>query len=173
MTPLLAVGLVGGAGLALGIAVLFNRLVSARQRVNEGWAAIDVQLKRRADLIPNLVEAVRGYAAWERDTLERVVLARRSLTAAGDPHTAARANDELTGALHALFAVAEAYPDLKANERFAELHTDLVDTEDQIAFARNYYNGAVEALNIRVQSFPGLLVAGLFGFREAEYFKNS
>ena len=141
------------------IAVLFNRLVSARQRVNEGWAAIDVQLKRRADLIPNLVEAVRGYAAWERDTLERVVLARRSLTAAGDPHTAARANDELTGALHALFAVAEAYPDLKANTNFLQLQEELTGTEGRIAYARQYYNDSVLKYNTKIQTVPASIIA--------------
>ncbi|HUF48758.1 MAG TPA: LemA family protein [Vicinamibacterales bacterium] len=164
----IAVGLV----LVVVMAVFYNGLVRARQRVREGWAAIDVQLQRRVALIPNLVEAVRGYAAWERDTLERVVTARRALAAAPGPGAAARANDELTSALHTLFAVAEAYPDLKANERFAQLQTDLVDTENQIAFARNYYNGGVEAYNIRVQSFPGLIVARMFRFREAEYFRT-
>jgi LemA protein len=159
-----------GLGLLGVLAFLYNGLVRARQHVREGWSAIDVQLKRRADLIPNLVEAVRGYAGYERGTMERIVDARGALKAASHPSAAARANDSLSGALQVLFAVAEAYPDLKANERFAQLQTDLADTENQIAFARNYYNGAVEAYNVKVQSFPNLLVAGLFGFTAAEFF---
>jgi LemA protein len=158
------------AGLVIALAVLYNGLVRARQRVREGWSAIDVQLQRRASLIPNLVEAVRGYAAYERDTMERIVEARGSLRAATGPAAAARADGALTSALETLFAVAEAYPDLKANERFADLQADLADTENQVAFARNYYNGAVEAYNIKVQSFPGFVAARLFGFKTAEYF---
>jgi LemA protein len=152
------------------LAVFYNGLVRARQRVREGWSAIDVQLQRRASLIPNLVEAVRGYAAYERGTMERIVEARGALRAAAGPGAAARANGELSRALGTLFALAEAYPDLKANERFAGLQADLVDTENKVAFARNYYNGAVEAYNIKVQSFPGLLAAKLFGFQVAEFF---
>jgi LemA protein len=159
------------AGLVLVVAVFYNLLVTARQRVREAWSAIDVQLQRRASLIPNLVEAVKGYADYERDTMQKVVAARGQLTAATGPHQAAEANDNLTSALRTFFAVAEAYPDLKANERFAQLQTDLTDTENKIAWARNYYNGAVEAYNIRVQSFPSLLVASLFRFRPAEFFK--
>jgi len=149
---------------------LYNGLIRSRQRVREGWSAIDVQLQRRASLVPNLVEAVRGYAAYERGTMERITEARGALKAAPSPAAAARANDTLTSALSTLFAVAEAYPDLKASERFAQLQADLADTEDKIAFARNYYNGAVEAYNIKVQTFPGLLAARLFGFRAAEFF---
>jgi LemA protein len=158
------------AGLVAAAAVLYNGLVRARQRVREGWSAIDVQLQRRASLIPNLVEAVRGYAAYERGTMERVVEARRALRAATGPGAAASANGELTRALGTLFALAESYPDLKANERFAALQADLTDTENKVAFARNYYNGAVEAYNIRVQSFPGLVAARVFGFKPAEFF---
>jgi len=148
----------------------YNGFVRARQRVREGWSAIDVQLQRRASLIPNLVEAVRGYAAYERGTMERIVEARNLLQAASGPGAAAQANGKLTHALGALFALAEAYPDLKANERFASLQADLSDTENKVAFARNYYNGAVESYNIRIQTFPGVLLAGLFGFRAAEFF---
>jgi LemA protein len=157
------------AGLGL-IAILYNGLVRARQRVREAWSAIDVQLQRRASLVPNLVESVTGYAAYERETLQRVVAARSALGDASTPSAAARANADLTSALGTFFALAEAYPDLQASERFAQLQTDLTDTENQIAFARNYYNGAVEAYNIRVQTFPGLLVAGPFGFQAAEFF---
>jgi LemA protein len=152
------------------LAALFNGLVRARQRVREAWSAIDVQLQRRASLIPNLVEAVRGYAAYERGTMERIVEARGRLRAASGPLAAARADAELTRALDVLFALAEAYPELKANERFAQLQADLADTENNVAFARNYYNGAVEAYNIKVETFPGLVVARLFGFRTAEFF---
>ncbi|MGE0704884.1 MAG: LemA family protein [Vicinamibacterales bacterium] len=155
------------------VALLYNGLVRARQRVREGWAAIDVQLQRRASLVPNLVEAVRAYAEYERDTLERITEARGSLRAAQGPSAAARADAELSAALGHLFAVAEAYPDLKASERFAQLQADLTETENLIAFARNYYNGGVEAYNIKVESFPSLLVAGAFGFTPAEFFSTS
>lgn len=167
MTPAVVVA---GAALVVAIVVLYNGFVRARQRVREAWSAIDVQLQRRASLIPNLVESVKGYAAYERDTLRRVVESRTALGAAHTPSAAARANDDLTGALGTFFAIAEAYPDLKATERFAQLQTDLTDTENQVAFARNYYNGAVEAYNIKIQSFPGMLVAGPFGFPPAEFF---
>jgi len=162
------------AGLiALVAIVLYNRLVGSRQRVREAWSAIDVQLQRRTSLIPNLVETVRGYASWERDTMMRVVEARGALHAASGPQAAAAANAQLTGALRMLFAVAEAYPELRANARFAQLQADLTDTENQVAFARNYYNGAVEAYNIRAQTVPGVLVARLFGFHPAEFFATN
>ena len=154
----------------LGLVLLYNGLVAASQHVREAWGAVDVQLQRRASLIPNLVEAVKGYAEYERGTMERVVSARSALGAAAGPRDAARANAELTSALGTFFAVAEAYPDLKANERFAQLQTDLTDTENKIAYARNYYNGAVEIYNVKVESVPGLLVAGPAGFRRAEFF---
>lgn len=150
--------------------LLFNRLVAARQRVREAWSAIDVQLQRRASLIPNLVQAVKGYAEYERGTLEKVVQARTALGTASGPRASAQANAELSAALTAFFAVAEAYPDLKASERFAQLQTDLSDTENKVAFARNYYNGAVELYNTRVQTVPGILVARPFGFAPAEFF---
>jgi LemA protein len=159
-----------GVGAAAVLAWMYNRLVSARLRVREAWGAVDVQLQRRASLIPNLVESVQGYAAWERDTMQRVVEARGALAGATGPRGAARANDDLSRALGTLFAVAEAYPELQASERFAQLQSDLADTENRIAFARNYYNGAVETFNIRVESFPGLLVARAFGFRPADFF---
>jgi LemA protein len=156
--------------LAVALVVIYNGLVGARQRVREAWSAIDVQLQRRASLIPNLVEAVKGYAGYERETLRRIVEARGAVSAAAGPRAAAEANRELTGALRSFFAVAEAYPDLKASERFAQLQTDLADTENKIAYARNYYNGAVETYNIKVESVPGLLVARLLGFTSAEFF---
>jgi LemA protein len=161
---------VATAALAVAGIVIFNRLVGARLRVKEAWAAIDVQLQRRASLIPNLVEVVKGYAGYERDTLSRVIDARGALDAAAGPRSAARANDDLGAALGRLFALAEAYPALKADAQFARLQQELADTEDKIAFARNYYNGAVELYNTRAQTVPGLLVAGPFRFRPAEFF---
>jgi LemA protein len=157
-------------GLVVGVAIAYNGLVRGRQHVREGWAAIDVQLKRRASLIPNLVEVVKGYAEYERGVMTRVTEARASVAAAAGPAAAARANADLTGALRQFFAIAEAYPDLKANERYAQLQRDLADTENKIAYARNYYNGAVEIYNVRVESFPGLLIAKAFGFAPAEFF---
>ena len=156
--------------IALVAAIVFNGLVAARQRTREAWSAIDVQLQRRASLIPNLVETVKGYAGYERDTLKKIVDARGALGQAAGPRAAAQANDTLTKALGSFFAIAEAYPDLKANERYAQLQADLADTENMIAFARNYYNGAVEAYNIRVQRVPDLLVARALGFHAAEFF---
>lgn len=169
-TPVIVAAVAGLVVLVLVLVLLYNGFVRARQRVREAWSAIDVQLQRRASLVPNLVESVKGYAAYERDTLERVASARTALGAATTPSAAARANADLTGALGTFFALAEAYPDLKASERFAQLQTDLTDTENKIAFARNYYNGAVEAYNIKVQTFPGLLAAGPLGFQAAEFF---
>jgi LemA protein len=164
--------LVVGGGLLLGlIALIYNQLVRASLRVKEAWGAVEVQLQRRASLIPNLVEVVKGYAGHERDTLARVTSARTHLDAARGPQQAAAANDDLTGALGRLFAIAEAYPDLKANEQFGRLQADLADTENKIAYARNYYNGAVETYNTRVQTVPGLFVAGPFGFAASEFFK--
>lgn len=163
---IVAVGLV----IAIVAVILYNGLVRARQHVREGWSAIDVQLQRRASLIPNLVESVKGYAEYERGTLQRLVEARGALGGAGGPVAAARANDDLSGALRTFFAVAEAYPDLKATERFAQLQSDLADTENKIAYARNYYNGAVEIYNVKVESVPGVLIARLFGFDRAEFF---
>ena len=158
------------AALAIAAIVLYNGLVRSRLRVREAWSAVDVQLQRRASLIPNLVETVKGYAAYERDTLARVVQSRAALTSAPGPRAAAAANAELTAALGTLFALSEAYPDLKANQSYLQLQHDLKDTENKIAFARNYYNGAVEEYNTRVQSVPGLLVAGPLGFAAAEFF---
>lgn len=169
MSLLTLVGLVVIVAAVVAI-VIYNGLVRARLRVREGWGAIDVQLQRRASLIPNLVEAVRGYAEYERGTMKKVVEARGALNAAAGPAAAARANQNLTAALGTFFAVAEAYPDLKASERFAQLQADLADTENKIAYARNYYNGAVETYNSKIQTVPGMLVARPFGFQPAEFF---
>ena len=159
-----------GFVLVISVIVIYNSLVSGRLRVREAWSSIDVQLQRRASLIPNLVETVKGYAAYERETLKKLTDARSALGAASGPRAAATADAALTASLGTFFALAEAYPDLKANERFAQLQRDLADTENKIAFARNYYNGAVEIFNIRAQTFPNLLVARAFGFAPAEFF---
>jgi LemA protein len=156
--------------LALLAAYGYNRLVRLRNEVGTGWANIDVQLQRRADLIPNLVEAVRGYAAHERGVFEEVTRARAALQQAGTPGSAAAANEGLTAALGKLFAVAEAYPELRASENFLRLQEDLTDTEDKISAARRYYNATVMHLNTAVQSIPWLLLARPLGFREREFF---
>ncbi len=159
------------AALLLVLLVLgFNRLVRLRQETNTGWSNIDVQLQRRADLIPNLVEAVRGYAAHERGVFDSVTEARASLLRAASPREAGAANEQLTEALGRLLAVAEAYPDLKASRSFLKLQEDLTDTEDKISAARRYYNATVMRYNTAIQSFPGLLYAGPLGFAPREFF---
>jgi LemA protein len=163
--------LIGVVVLLLAILVFgYNRLVRLRQEVNTGWANIDVQLQRRADLIPNLVETVRGYASHERETFEEVTRARSALQEAGTPAAAAVADAGLTAALGRLFAVAEAYPELKASTNFLELQEELTDTEDKISAARRYYNATVMAFNTAIQTFPWLLIAGPFGFKGREFF---
>jgi LemA protein len=154
----------------VGLAI-YNGLVKARLRVREAWSAIQVQLQRRASLIPNLVETVKGYAQHERGTLESVTQARAALQSATTPAQAADANNMLTGALRSLFAVAEAYPDLKANQNFLSLQDDLQDTEDKISYARTYYNANVREYNEKVQTVPTALVAGMFGFQPEQFFE--
>jgi LemA protein len=151
--------------------VMYNGLVKSRLRVREAWSAVQVQLQRRASLIPNLVETVKGYADHERGTLESVTAARSALQQAGTPAQAAEANNMLTGALRSLFAVAEAYPDLKANQNFLSLQADLADTEDKIAYARTYYNANVREYNEKVQTVPTALLAGMFGFQPEQFFE--
>lgn len=150
----------------------YNGLVSTRQRVREAWSGIDVQLKRRASLIPNLVETVKGYAAHERGTFDSVTQARSALLGAKTAHEAAEADNMLTGALKSLFAVAEAYPDLKANQNFLELQRELSDVESKIAYARQFYNTNVRDMNTKVQRFPNVLIARQFGFKEEEYYET-
>jgi LemA protein len=148
----------------------FNRLVRLKNMVSEGWSGIDVQLKRRSSLIPNLVETVKGYQGHERGLLSEIAdLRAKSLQARGIGEKG-EVETALTGKLGSLFAVAEGYPDLKASTNFLELQKELTDIEDQIQMARRYYNGTVRNLNIAVQSFPGNLVAGAFGFTQAEFF---
>ncbi|HZN69786.1 MAG TPA: LemA family protein [Tepidisphaeraceae bacterium] len=169
-------------GLWIGLAILvvvvlyaivaYNRLVSLREQVRAAWAQIDVLLKRRHDLIPNLVETVKGYAAHERDTLERVVAARNAAVAArGNPQQASLAEGALGGALRQLFALSEAYPDLKANTSFTELQRELVNTENQISGQRQAYNGTVQLYNTSILSFPANLIAGPFGFTPQPFFE--
>ncbi len=162
----------------LGVVVLvvvlavvgYNRLVRLRNEANTGWANVDVQLERRGDLIPNLFEAVRGYAAHERGVFEEVTKARSALREATTPAAAGEANDILSAALGRLFAVAEDYPDLKASANFLSLQDDLTDTEDKISAARRYYNSTVMHYNTGIQSLPWVLVARPLGFREKEFF---
>ena len=156
--------------LALVFVLLFNRLVRLRNETEAGWANIDVQLKRRNDLIPNLVETVKGYAAHERTLFEEVTQARAAVAGAGGPAATAAASDLLSGALGRLFAVAEAYPQLRASENFQALQAELTDTEDKIAAARRYYNSVVQTFNTAIQSFPAVLYAGLLGFRPRQFF---
>ncbi len=150
---------------------VYNSLVTIRQRVRESWSGIDVQLKRRASLIPNLVETVKGYATHERELLENVTKARAALLSANTPAEAAQADNMLTGTLRSLFAVSENYPELKANQNFLELQRELSDTESKIAYARQFYNTNVRDLNTKVQTFPSVLIARQFGFTEETYFE--
>ena len=152
------------------VAVGYNRLVRLRNEADTGWANIDVQLERRGDLIPNLVETVKGYAAHERGVFEEVTKARTALQQASTPAAAGEANDILTAALGRLFAVAEAYPELRASENFLRLQDELTDTEDKISAARRYYNSTVMHYNTGIQSLPWVLVARPLGFREREFF---
>ena len=153
--------------------VTFNGLVTLRNRVREAWSQIDVQLKRRASLIPNLVEAVKGYVKHEKTVLENVTKARAAMIGAGTPHEKAAANDILSGALKSLFAVAEAYPDLKASENFKELQEELSDTETKVAAARQFYNTNVLDLNNSLEQIPSAWVGSMFGFQKEDFFKAS
>ncbi|WEK03032.1 MAG: LemA family protein [Candidatus Devosia phytovorans] len=161
-------------GAVIGVAVvMYNGLVKNRQLVEEGWSGIDVQLKRRTDLIPNLMETVKGYMSHERETLEAVTNARAAATsvASGTPEQRAAAEGRLSSALGRLIATAEAYPDLKANTTFLEFQTALQGVEEEIQMARRYYNGAVRNMNVMVESVPSNFIAGPFGFKTAQYFE--
>lgn len=159
------------AGVLLWAILLYNGLVRMRNMVEEAWSGIDVQLKRRTDLIPNLVSTVKGYAAHEKGTLEEVIRLRGLAQNAHGVGETAQAQGLLGAALGKLFALAENYPDLKANANFAQLQASLGEIEEQIQLARRYYNGAVRNLNIAVESFPSNLIAGRFGFVKAEFFE--
>ena len=160
--------------LALFLITTYNRLITLRQRVKEAWSDIDIQLKRRHDLIPNLVETVKGYAAHESGTFQAVTQARANAVtagASGSPQQMAQAENVLTGALRSLFAVAEAYPQLQAIQEFKDLSENLTATEDKIAFARRFYNGNVRDYNTALQTFPTTVLAGMFGFTAEQYFE--
>ena len=159
------------AALVVAVIVIYNGLVRLRVQSDSAWADIDVQLKRRHDLIPNLVETVKGYAAHERSTFEKVTEARTRAMSAGGPAARAQAEGMLTDALRTLFAVAENYPQLRATENFTQLQTQISEVEDHIQLARRYYNAVVRDLNIRIEQFPSNLVAGLFNFRRREFFE--
>lgn len=157
----------------LFIAVSYNSLVTKRNRVKEAYSQIDVQLKRRSSLIPNLVETVKGYAKHEKEVFENVTKARSALMSASGPKDQAKANDQLSGALKSLFALAEAYPDLKASDNFKELQEEISDTETKVAASRQFYNNNVLDYNNAIQMFPGSVFAGLFHFASQEFFQAS
>ena len=169
----LIIVLVAVALLVVFVIAMYNSLVQLRVRVEEAWSDITVQLKRRADLIPNLVETVKGYASHEREVFERVTEARSAVVnATAEGHEAtAKAENMFEGALKSLFAVAEAYPDLKANENFLQLQNELVDTEDKIQASRRFYNGGVRDLNTKIEMFPSNIVARMFNFVKKEFFE--
>jgi len=162
-----------GVVLLFGLFLLatYNGLIRGRVRCREAWSGIDVQLKRRASLVPNLVETVKGYAAHEREVLENVTRARAMLEQAGGPAATAQADNVLTGALRSLFAVAENYPQLKANENFLALQQELSDVEEKIAFARQFYNRNVMDFNQRIEVFPNVIIAHTFNFAPFEFFE--
>ncbi len=158
--------------ITLALIIIYNMLVAAKQLVENGWSDIDVQLKRRADLIPQIVTTVKGYAKHERKLFEDITAKRGTAMAAGDnPKDRGRAESALHGPMSRLLAVAEDYPDLKASDNFLNLQEELSDTETKIEMARRFYNGAVRQLNTKIQSFPVNLIAGAFGFSEREYFE--
>ena len=175
MSPTLMTLLVlGGVGLVIlmFVAGLYNGLVRVRNACDESWADIDTELRRRYDLIPNLVESVKGYAAHERDVLERVIAARNTAAANhGSPESQAKDENVLVGGLKQLFALAESYPDLKANQNFLKLQDELAVTEDRLQRARRFYNGNVRDLNNRIETFPSNIIAQQFGFQRREYFE--
>jgi len=169
------VGIVVGVLVVLLILVFilsYNGLVRLRNRIDNAWSQIDVQLKRRYDLIPNLVNTVKGYAAHERGVFESVTQARTNAINAQGPAQQAEAENVLSGALKSLFAVAEAYPDLKANQNFLSLQEELTSTEDRVAYARQFYNDSVLSYNNKLQTFPRNVIAGMFNFEKREYFEG-
>ena len=170
MLPLLVV--IGVIVLVVLVVIaIYNRLITLRNRVDQAWAQIDVQLRRRYDLIPNLVETVKGYAAHERETFQQVTEARARCIDAGTVREQGEAENMLTGALRRLFAVVENYPELKANENFLMLQEELAGTEGKIAYARQFYNDSVMTFNMTIQRVPSNLVASTFGFKERDYFE--
>lgn len=166
---LILLGIIIAIGLVL--VVIYNRLVALRQTGNQAWSDIDVQLKQRYDLIPNLVETVKGYAKHEKDTLEAVISARNAAMSAGNVTDQAAAENMLTGTLKSLFALSEAYPDLKANTNFLQLQAELSDIENKIAASRRFYNNAVAEYNTAQEQFPAVLLAKQFGFSHRDFFE--
>ena len=157
--------------LAVFVIGVYNSLVSLKVKIQEAWSQIDVQLKRRADLIPNIVETVKGYASHEKEVFQRVTEARSALMSASGPKEAGEADQMLGAALKSLFAVAEAYPELKAQESFASLQSELSDTEDKVAYSRQFYNSVVRQYNEKIVVFPNSLIAGMFNFKPQEFFE--
>ncbi len=173
MGAIIIVAVIVGIVVLIGLVLvgMYNGLVRARVRTREAWSGIDVQLKRRANLIPNLVETVKGYAGHERETFENVTRARSMLQQAGTAPDAAQANNFLTQTLRSLFAVSERYPDLKANQNFLDLQSELSDIEEKIAYARQFYNRNVTSYNTRIQTFPNVMMANMFSFERFEFFE--
>ena len=175
IVPIVLVVVLGLVGLVLLVGLIvvgiYNGLIRRRNRVKESWAQIDVQLRRRYDLIPNLIETVKGYAKHEREVFENVTKARAQAISAGTVGDQAKAENMLTGALKSLFAVAENYPQLKANENFLQLQEELAGTENKIGFARQHYNDVVRGYNVAIQQVPANMIAGMFGFTEETYFE--
>ena len=165
--------ILGGVGLAVGLWLIssYNSMVKLRNMVRNSWAQIDVQLKRRFDLVPNLVETVKGYAAHEKEVLEKVAQARSMVQSAQSIEQRQQAENQLTNTLRSLFAVAEAYPQLKANANYRDLQRQLAELEEKIAFARQFYNDTTMKYNTMIQSFPTNLLAGMFGFQSESYFE--
>jgi LemA protein len=156
--------------IALSVIFKYNQMVGLRNRIENAWSQIDVQLRRRYDLIPNLVETVKGYAAHEKEVFEKVSEARSAMMSAQGTQAQGEAQNQITSALKSLFAVAEAYPELKANENFMMLQEELSGTESKIAYARQFFNDQVMTYNTLIQTFPGNMIAGMFGFTQHEYF---
>lgn len=168
MWPVILVGLIVAVGLYIWF--LYNGLTTGKLRVDEAWSQIDVQLKRRADLIPNLVETVKGYAKHEKSVFENVTKARAALVSAKSLTDKSEANNQITAALKSIFAVAEAYPELKASENFKDLQEQLTDTEDKVSYSRQFYNNVVMDFNTSLKVFPNVLLANNLGFKPAEFF---
>jgi len=170
---MLVLGIIGGIVLlaVLWLVLLYNGLIKSKLRVDEAWSDITVQLKRRADLMPNIVETVKGYAKHEKEVFQKVTEARSALMSAQGVKQTADAENMMTGALKSLFAVAEAYPELKANENFKQLQDELVDTEDKIQASRRFYNAHVREFNTKIQVFPNTLFVGMLGFKPREFFE--
>ncbi len=169
MEMLVVLGLIGLVGLV--IVMIYNRLVALRQTTRQAWGDIDVQLKQRHDLVPNLVETVKGYASHEKETLERVIAARQQAVDANSTKELAQAENMLSGALRQLFALSEAYPDLKANQNFLSLQNELADLENKIAAARRFFNNAVAEYNTAIEQFPAVVLANSFGFKSEDFFE--